>query len=103
VEPQLERHGLGTLLPARVYGDDPFEPKPGPAGLHHALEALGFAGLAADAAYVGDAPDDMRMAVAAGARGVGIRSDLATDDELRDAGASEVWGSVAAWVAGLLG
>ncbi len=103
VEPQLERHGLGTLLPARVYGDDPFEPKPGPAGLHHALATLGLSGNAAEAAYVGDAPDDMRMAVAAGARGIGIRSDLATDGELLDAGASEVWGSVAAWVAGTFG
>jgi len=41
--------------------------------------------------------------VAAGARGIGIRSDLATDVELRDAGASEVVDSVADWVAGLLG
>ena len=103
VEPQLERHGLAARLPARVYGDDPFEPKPGPAGLHHALETLDLAGQAADAVYVGDALDDMRMAVAAGARGVGIQTDLATDVELRDAGAREVWGSVAAWVAGLLG
>jgi HAD superfamily hydrolase (TIGR01549 family) len=103
VEPQLERHGLAALLPARVYGDDPFEPKPGPAGLHHALEELGLAGQAANTVYVGDALDDMRMAVAAGARGVGIRTDLATDVELLDAGATEVWGSVAAWVAGLVG
>ena len=103
VEPQLERHGLAELLPARVYGDDPFEPKPGPAGLHHALGMLGLAGRTAEAAYVGDALDDMRMAVAAGARGVGIRTDLATEVELRDAGAGEVAGSVAAWVAGLLG
>ncbi len=103
VEPQLERHGLGGLFPACVYGDDPFEPKPGPAGLHHALGMLGLAGRAAEAAYVGDALDDMRMAVAAGARGVGIRTDLATEVELRDAGAGEVAGSVAAWVAGLLG
>lgn len=103
VEPQLERHGLAGLIDARVYGDDPFEPKPGPAGLHHALDVLGLAGHAAEAAYVGDALDDMRMAVAAGARGIGILTDLATDAELRDAGASEVAGSVAAWVADLLG
>ena len=98
VEPQLERHGLAGLLVARVYGDDPFEPKPGPAGLLHALHTLGLADRAAETAYVGDALDDMRMAVAAGARGIGIRTDLATDVELRDAGASEVAGSVAAWV-----
>ena len=87
----------------RVYGDDPFEPKPGPGGLRHALNALGMTGHAAEAAYVGDALDDMRMAVAAGARGIGIRTDLATGAELRAAGASEVAVSVSAWVGGLLG
>ena len=103
VEPQLERHGLGGLLVARVYGDDPYEPKPGPAGLRHALEMLGVADRVAETAYVGDALDDMRMAVAAGTRGIGIRTDLATDRELREAGAAEVAGSVAAWVDRLLG
>jgi len=103
VEPQLERHGLAGLLLARVYGDDPFEQKPGPGGLRHALNVLGLADHAAKTAYVGDALDDMRLAVAVGARGIGIRTNLATDVELRDAGASEVVGSVAAWVAGLLG
>ena len=103
VEPQLERHGVAGLLPARVFGDDRFEPKPDPAGLRHALDVLGLADRASETAYVGDALDDMRMAVAAGARGIGIRSDLATDVELRDAGASEVVGSVADWVASLLG
>lgn len=103
VEPQLERHGLGGLLRARVYGDDPFEQKPGPGGLRHALEVLGLAEHAVETAYVGDALDDMRLAVAVGARGIGIRSDLATDTELHDAGASEVMGSVADWVASLLG
>lgn len=103
VEAQLDRHGLTALLAVCVYGDDPFEPKPGPAGFRHALAELGLAGRAAEAVYVGDALDDMRMAVAAGARGIGIRSDLATDAELRDAGASDVAASVAAWVAGLLG
>jgi phosphoglycolate phosphatase len=100
---QLERHGLAGLMTACVYGDDPFEPKPGPAGYRHALAALGLAGRAGESAYVGDALDDMRMAAAAGARAIGIRSDLATDAELRDAGASDVAASVADWVAGLLG
>ena len=100
---RLARHGLAELLPVRVYGDDPFEPKPGPGGLRHAIGALGLAGQPGEIAYVGDALDDMRMALAAGARGVGIRSDLATDGELRAAGASEVADSVAAWVDVLLG
>jgi HAD superfamily hydrolase (TIGR01549 family) len=103
VEPQLARHGLAELLPARVYGDDPFEPKPVPGGLRHAIGTLGLADPTAEIAYVGDALDDMRMALAARARGIGIRSDLATDGELRAAGASEVADSVAAWVEVLLG
>ena len=44
-----------------------------------------------------------RIGAAAGARGIGIRTDPATDAEQRDAGASEVAGSVAAWVEELLG
>ena len=44
-----------------------------------------------------------RIGAAAGARGIGIRTDLATDVELRDAGASEAVGSVADWVEELLG
>ncbi len=61
---------------------------------------MGLADRAAETAYVGDALDDMRMAVAAGARGIGIRTDLATAEELLEAGADEVAGSVAAWVEG---
>jgi HAD superfamily hydrolase (TIGR01549 family) len=101
VEPQLVRHGLAGHLAVRVYGDDPFEPKPGPAGLLHAMDALGVVDQAAETAYVGDALDDMRMAVAAGARGIGIRTELATESELRAAGATEVAASVFAWVASL--
>jgi phosphoglycolate phosphatase-like HAD superfamily hydrolase len=50
-------------------------------------------------AYVGDAPTDMRMAVAAGCRPIGIASVLGDPDELRAAGAEEVSPSVAAWTA----
>src|SRR5664280_706616 len=57
VEPQLERHGVAGLLPARVFGDDRFEPKPDPAGLRHALDVLGLADRASETAYVGDALD----------------------------------------------
>jgi HAD superfamily hydrolase (TIGR01549 family) len=101
VEPQLVRHGLAGHLAVRVYGDDPFEPKPGPAGLRHALDALGVSEQVTETAYVGDALDDMRMAVAAGTRGIGILTDLATEAELRAAGATEVAASVSAWVAHL--
>jgi phosphoglycolate phosphatase-like HAD superfamily hydrolase len=98
VEPQLERTGLAPLLPIRVFGDDLPVHKPDPAPLRRALELAGHGHRPSTSIYVGDAPTDMRMAVTAGARGVGIESVLGDPDELRAAGASEVAPSVAVWV-----
>jgi phosphoglycolate phosphatase len=98
VEPQLQRTGLGPLLPIRVFGDDLEVDKPDPAPLRRALELAGHGHRMATSIYVGDAPTDMQMAVTAGARGVGIESVLGDPDELRAAGASEVAPSVAVWV-----
>ncbi len=103
VEHQLEVTGLGRYLPVRVCGDDlPFA-KPHPAPLRQALAELGLTGREARIVYVGDAPDDMRMARTVGARGVGIGSILGDPDELHAAGAHEVWPAVATWVATFLG
>jgi pyrophosphatase PpaX len=99
VDPQLRRTGLADLLPVRVYGDDLAVHKPDPAPLRRALELMGVAGRPGEAGYVGDAPTDMQMATAAGARGIGITSVLGDPDELRAAGASEVAASVKDWVA----
>jgi phosphoglycolate phosphatase-like HAD superfamily hydrolase len=98
VEPQLQRTGLGPLLPVRVFGNDLAVHKPDPAPLRRALELAGHGLRPATSIYVGDAPTDMQMAVTAGARGVGIESVLGDPDELRAAGASEVAPSVAVWV-----
>jgi len=76
VEAQLERTGLAGLLPIRVFGDDLAVHKPDPEPLRRAL----------------------RMAVAVGARAIGIESVLGDPDELRAAGAVEVAPSVAEWV-----
>jgi HAD superfamily hydrolase (TIGR01549 family) len=95
---QLRRHGLEDLLPVRVHGDDLAEAKPHPAPLLRAVRELGLGRDAAGVAYVGDALDDMRMARAAGARGVGIDSVLGDAAALRAAGADETAPSVAAWV-----
>jgi len=99
VVPQLERTGLAELLPIRVFGDDLAVHKPDPAPLRRALQMLGLADRPNAAAYVGDAPTDMRMAVAAGCRAVGVMSVLGDPDELRAAGAEEIAPSVAAWTA----
>jgi len=88
VEPQIERLGIHRLLAVRVYGHDTQAGKPDPAPLRLALNLCG-AVRPQDAIYVGDALDDMRMAAAAGVRGVGIVSMLATAEELLAAGAVE--------------
>ncbi len=98
VEPQLERTGLGGLLPIRVFGDDLPVHKPDPEPLRRALRLAGHGHRPEGSAYVGDAPTDMQMAVAVGAWAVGIESVLGDPDELVAAGAAEVAPSVAAWV-----
>jgi HAD superfamily hydrolase (TIGR01549 family) len=103
VEPQLERTGLGAQLPVRVFGDDLPVHKPNPRPLRRALELAGHGHRPETSIYVGDAPTDMRMAVAVGARGVGIESVLGDPAELLAAGAAEVAPSVAAWAERHLG
>jgi len=98
VEPQLARTGLGRLLPIRVFGDDLPVHKPDPEPLRRALRLAGAGHRAETSIYVGDAPTDMRMAVAVGARAVGIESAVGHPDDLRAAGAVELAPSVSAWV-----
>ena len=99
VVPQLERTGLADLLPVRVFGDDLDVHKPDPAPLRLALRMLALQDRPDAAAYLGDAPTDMRMAVAAGSRPIGITSVLGDPDELLAAGATEIAPSVVAWAA----
>jgi HAD superfamily hydrolase (TIGR01549 family) len=103
VEVQLERFGVSGLLPIRVYGSDDVASKPHPEPLLRALGQLERADRAHAARYVGDAPDDMRMARAVGALGVGIESSIGTRTDLLRAGATAVYPSVAAFVDDLLG
>jgi pyrophosphatase PpaX len=103
VEDQLARYGVGDLLPVRVFGTDPIASKPHPDPLLLALRQLGRIERIATARYVGDVPDDMRMARAAGTLGIGIESTLGTRDSLIEAGASAVYSAVADFVDALLG
>jgi phosphoglycolate phosphatase-like HAD superfamily hydrolase len=102
VEPQLRRLGIDDLMRVRVYSDDTSAGKPHPAPLLYALDLAGGC-TPADAVYVGDALDDMRMASAAGVRGIGIVSMLARAEELTAAGAVETAASVVEWVDRILG
>jgi HAD superfamily hydrolase (TIGR01549 family) len=103
VEAQLERFGISGLLPIRVFGNDDVASKPHPDPLLRALGQLKRAERAHAARYVGDVPDDMRMARAVGALGIGIESSIGTRQELLEAGATAVYGSVAGFVGDLLG
>jgi HAD superfamily hydrolase (TIGR01549 family) len=98
VEPQLVATGLGLLLPIRVFGDDLPVHKPDPEPLRLALRLAGDGHRPELCIYVGDAPTDMQMAVAVGARAIGIESVLGERAELLAAGANEVAPTVAAWV-----
>ncbi len=97
VTEQATRFGIDRLLPVRVHGDDMPETKPHPAPLLRALSELGVA-QPRRAVYVGDVGDDMRMARAVGATGIGIEGRHGSASALRRAGASEVHPSVVAWV-----
>jgi len=98
VEAQMERLGVASLLPIRVYGSDDIAAKPHPDPLLRALGQLERADRKHLARYVGDVPDDMRMAQAVGALGIGIESAIGSRDNLVAAGASAVYPSVAAFV-----
>jgi phosphoglycolate phosphatase len=103
VTEQIERLGLEDYLTVRVFGNDEFSPKPHPDPLLHVLERLERRDRIATARYVGDVPDDMRMARAVGAIGIGIESVNWRPEDLREAGAFAVFPSVAAFVDDLLG
>ncbi len=102
VEAQLERYGLGDLLPVRVFGSDPIAHKPHPDPLLLALRKLDRIEQIATARYVGDVPDDMRMARTVGTLGIGIESTIGSRADLIGAGATEVYSSVAEFVDALL-
>jgi len=103
VDAQVERHGLGDLLVSRVFGNDPIASKPHPDPLLRVLDELGRSHRIATARYVGDVPDDMRMARAVGSVGIGIESTVGTRGDLLAAGATAVYPGVAEFVDDLLG
>jgi phosphoglycolate phosphatase len=103
VEAQLEEFQLGHLLPYRVFGTDDIAAKPHPDPLLRVIDQLDRSHRLATARYVGDVPDDMRMARAVGCLGIGIESTIGTPEALIAAGASAVYPGVAEFVDDLLG
>jgi phosphoglycolate phosphatase len=103
VSGQLERFDIAHLIPARVFGTDEIASKPHPDPLLRVLTELDRAERVATARYVGDVPDDMRMARAVGAVGIGIESSIGLREVMLEAGASAVYPLVADFVDDLLG
>jgi phosphoglycolate phosphatase-like HAD superfamily hydrolase len=103
VTDQLVRGGLDDLITARVFGTDDIASKPHPDPLLRVLTQLDRAERIATAHYLGDVPDDMRMARAVGVVGVGIESSFASREVLMAAGASMVFRGVGEFVDDLLG
>jgi HAD superfamily hydrolase (TIGR01509 family) len=71
---------VASLLDVVVCAEDIVHRKPHPEALLLALDRLGVE--PADAAYVGDSPEDMQMAQAAGVRAVGIPGGFPNGDAL---------------------
>ena len=70
VRGELQRFGLDHAFGAVVCSQDVRNRKPHPEGLLLALDRMGLA--PAEAAYVGDSPEDVEMARAAGVFSVGV-------------------------------
>ncbi len=70
VKRELVAHGVDRYFPIVVCGGETAERKPHPQPLLVALERLSLA--PAEAAYVGDSPEDVQMARSAGVLAVGV-------------------------------
>lgn len=80
---EIDAHGLGGYLRACVYGCDVEHKKPHPEGLHLCLERLGV--TAEESVYVGDSPEDIQMAKAAGVRAIAVPGGYPNEEALREA------------------
>ncbi|HEY6049968.1 MAG TPA: HAD family hydrolase [Thermoanaerobaculia bacterium] len=83
VERELESLGVRGAFAELVCGEDAVRKKPDPEALLLALRRLAVG--AADAAYVGDSPEDVVMARRAGVFAVGIEGGFPNAEALREA------------------
>ena len=101
VERELRGLGLTELFPVVVSADDVQKRKPDPEPLLLGLERMGVP--AAEAVYVGDSPEDVQMAKAAGVYVVGVPGPFPNRDELVASRPDLVCDSLEAAAAALLG
>jgi pyrophosphatase PpaX len=85
---EIERHALSAIFGAVVCAEDTPERKPHPEPLRSALRQLGVA--PENAAYVGDSPEDIAMARAAGVVAIAIPGGFPNRPALVAAGADVV-------------
>jgi len=81
VSRQLREFRLTRLFRTRVLGGDTVEKKPHPAPLLKALKEMNAAPQ--DCVYVGDTPEDVQMARAAGVRAIAVLGPFPTEKRLR--------------------
>jgi phosphoglycolate phosphatase len=101
IEGEIAKFGLAATFAAVVCGEDALHKKPHPEALLKALDRLGIA--AADAVYVGDSPEDIQMARAAGVRAVGVVGAFPNAAALRESGPDVLARDLAEAADGLLG
>ena len=70
IEREIVTHGLAGMIRECICGSDLPQKKPHPAALHLCLSRLGLP--PGDAVYVGDSPEDVQMAKAAGVYAVAV-------------------------------
>ena len=97
---ELRGLGLTDTFPVVVAADDVQKRKPDPEPLVLALERMRVA--ASEAAYVGDSPEDVEMARAAGVYVVGVPGPFPNREELKASAPDLVCDSLGAAVGALL-
>ena len=80
IEPELLHHDVGRHFLHVICGTDVREKKPHPAALQLCLDRIGV--QASETAYVGDSPEDVEMARAAGVKSIAIRGSFPNTDAL---------------------
>jgi HAD superfamily hydrolase (TIGR01509 family) len=81
VSRQLREFGLTTMFDTHVLGGDTRRKKPHPEPLLKALREMGLDPR--NCVYVGDTPEDMQMAQAAGVRAIAVLGPFPTEKRLR--------------------
>jgi len=97
---EMEGLGLRGLFGAVISADDVEKRKPDPEPIVRALERLGMP--AAEAAYVGDSPEDVEMARAAGVYVIGVPGPFPNREQLKAAAPDLVCDALEAAVGALL-